>query len=85
MQSDEELSARLSLLENQVSEVRGEVRRNIARAATVFSAMLFLKSFYEFYKNAHRVLRSDGHWQSLTTYGQRWYEEHAPLQLCEAW
>ena len=45
MQSDEELSARLSLLENQVSEVRGEVRRNIARAATVFSAMLFLKSF----------------------------------------
>jgi len=44
-----------------------------------------LKSFYEFYKSAHRVLRSDGHWQSLTTYGKRWYEEHAPLQLCEAW
>src|SRR6266568_4406684 len=33
--------------------------------------MLFLKSFYEFYKSAHRVLRSDGHWQSLTTYGKR--------------
>ena len=59
MQSDEELSTRLLLLENQVRSAHRGAPQTSRGPRRCSAPMLSLKSFYEFYKSAHRVLRSE--------------------------